>query len=87
MHNSSSPDIVNIKRQAKRRAKTDRRHSYMQHLDLVARELYGVRHFHEARALNDRAVDSTTGVNQPPDLRQNPTQHYLQTLQEYYLDF
>lgn len=53
--------------------------TYMQHLDQAARELYGVRHFHEATA---RAKRETL-----PVVQRSAASDYLQTVQEYYLDF
>ena len=79
MHNTDIPDLARIRRQAKALRKTDAGSTYMQHLDQVARELYGVRHFHEARA---RAKLAATTV-----LSASPLQYYLRSVQEYYLDF
>ena len=76
MHNAAGPDLGRIKKEARYRRRTLGKASYMQYLDLVAREFYGVRHFHEAQALSARAHITDT-----------PTQHYLRSLQEYYLDF
>jgi hypothetical protein len=52
----------------------------MQCLDQVARELYGLRHFHEARAKAKHAASATPASA-------SPLQYYLRTVQEYYLDF
>lgn len=78
MHNAETPDLVRIKKEARHRRRTLGKASYMQYLDLVAREFYSVRHYHEAQILSHRV-----------DIRQHqsPTQLYLRSLQEYYLDF
>ncbi len=77
------PDLGRIKREARARRRTQGDTAYMQHLDIVARELYGVRHFHEAQRLSQRSENA-----QPvPVNSYTPTQHYLRSLQEYYLDF
>ncbi|MBL6688761.1 MAG: hypothetical protein ISP91_00040 [Pseudomonadales bacterium] len=78
MHNAITPDLRRIKQEARRRRRALGNASYMQYLDLVSRELYGVRHFHEAQVLSTRVSS---------DRNQCPTQHYLRSLQEYYLDF
>lgn len=80
MHKSETPDLARIRKEAKSRRRRQGHASYMQYLDLVARELYGVRHFHEAQAVS-RAAHMTRS-------RQvSPTHHYLRSLQAYYLDF
>lgn len=75
------PDISHIKRQARAPKKDGGSMTYMQYLDQVARERYRVRHFHEAlqRAAGAAPVDGVVVLSL--------TQHYLQSLQEYYLDF
>ncbi len=91
-------DITRLKREARRRSKRDETRSYMQHLDLVAHQLYGVRHFHEARTrflrvaqnnlqdspqLNSQLNQHTTdGLIEPLTV----AQYYMRSLQEYYLD-
>jgi len=80
MNNHEVPDLDLIKRQAKTRSKEDGGMTYMQCLDQVARELYGLRHFHEARAKAKHAASATPASA-------SPLQYYLRTVQEYYLDF
>tara|TARA_B110000503_G_scaffold109974_1_gene164594 strand:- start:970 stop:1212 length:243 start_codon:yes stop_codon:yes gene_type:complete len=80
MHNQEVPDLNLIKRQAKTRSKEAVGMTYMQCLDQVARELYGLRHFHEARAKAKHAANATPATA-------SPLQYYLRTVQEYYLDF
>ena len=77
---STVPDIQLIKRQARARSRGEGSMTYMQYLDQVARELYGVRHFHEARARYRSATTATAAAV-------SPLQHYLRSMQEYYLDF
>ena len=72
MHNQERPDLGLIKRHTKTRRKEDGGMTFWQRLDQVARELYGLRHFHEASAKPAAA---------------SPLQYYLRTAQKYYLDF
>lgn len=52
--------INHLKSQAKRLKKSNQHFTYCQCLDLVSRELYGVRSFHELRKIIDaQATDST----------------------------
>ena len=69
-------DILRIKRAARRMKKTGGSMTYMQYLDQASRELFGVRHFHEARSIAARSQ------KQPSAL-----QFYLRSVQENYLDF
>lgn len=50
--------------------------TYMQYLDQASRELFGVRHFHEARRIAARSQKQTSAL-----------QFYLRSVQENYLDF
>ncbi len=70
-------DIARIKQTAKKLKKQGGGRTYMQYLDQAARELYGVRHYHEAQVRSKRQVPSSVPVS--------PVQHYLHTVQEYYL--
>lgn len=74
------PDIASIKREAKALKKAGGSMTYMQYLDQVSRQQYGVRHFHEAQVLARRLGSATQACL-------TPAQHYLHSLQEYYLDF
>lgn len=80
MHNQELPDLDLIKRHAKTRKKDGGGMTYMQYLDQSTRELYGLRHFHEARARVKQAASATPTAA-------SPLQYYLRTVQEYYLDF
>jgi hypothetical protein len=82
MHNLELPDLTLIKRHAKtqRKERKEGGMTYMQCPDKTARELYGLRHFHEARARVKYAASAT------PTAASHP-QYYLRTVQEYYLDF
>lgn len=90
MHNHSSiPDLTRIKRKARALKRDNGSMTYMQYLDQAAREIYGVRHFHEAQAhyaqalfAQETAPTSTENVPQA-----SPLQYYLRSIQEYYLDF
>lgn len=74
-----TPDLKRIKRLAKvLKKESPRRHMHC--LDDAARQLYGVRHYHEARVLAGRATAAAVPTVDPAKL-------YLRTLQEYYLDF
>lgn len=77
MHKTDKPDLGRIRKEAKNRRRTEGRASYMQYLDQVAREFYGVRHFHEAQKVSRQKSEAVVV---------SPTQYYLRTLQEYYLD-
>jgi len=85
MRNQELPDLTLIKRHAKaqRKERKERKEggmTYMQCLDEAARDLYGLRHFHEARArVKHAAIATPTAAS--------PLQYYLRTVQEYYLDF
>jgi hypothetical protein len=83
MHNQELPDLGLIKRHAKTRSKEGGGMTYMQCLDQAARELYGLRHFHEARARVKHAASATHAM----PIAASPLQYYLRTVQEYYLDF
>ena len=74
-------DIKQIKREARRMSRTAAEGSYMQHLDAAARNLYGVRHYHEA-LMRHRRSDVPPVAVAPAWTH---SQHYLHTLQEYYL--
>ena len=77
----NASDIIEIKRTAKRMKKRGGSMTYMQHLDQVSRELFGVRHFHEAKSLaHEQLVDEQK-------IPVSPTQFYLRSVQENYLDF
>ena len=78
--NPSETSSRAARRAAKSRRKVGMGMSYMQCLDHVAREMYGVRHFHEARARVKRAASKAPIIV-------SPLQYYLRTVQEYYLDF
>jgi hypothetical protein len=80
MHDQPLPDLNLIKRHAKIQSKEGGGMTYMQCLDQAARELYGLRHFHEARARVKHAAGATP-------IPASPLQYYLRTVQEYYLDF
>ena len=75
----NNEDLRAVKRQAKFRARQNPALSYMQHLDIVAREMLGVRHFHEARKRVDRAPAQDYHSSTPWML-------YLQACQESYFD-
>ena len=80
MHNDVVPNLLQLKRQARRLQRNDAgggRRSYMQYLDEAARNVYGLRHYHEAIRLSRRR----------PNPGATPFELYRQTLQEYYLDF
>jgi len=82
MHNQELPDLNLIKRQARTHRKEGGGMTYMQCLDQAARELYGLRHFHEARAkVRVKHAASVTPA------AASPLQYYLRTVQEYYPDF
>ena len=85
MKQPTTPDLVLIKRTA-RNLKRQGHGTYMQALDVAARQLYGVRHFHEARANALRAAGNVS-LAAATAITVSPVDHYLQTLQEYYLDF
>ncbi len=80
--NQATPtlDIDGIKREAKALKKAGGSMTYMQYLDQVARDRYGVRHFHEAQILARKQLST-------PAPALTPAQHYLHSMQEYYLDF
>ncbi len=80
MHNQELPDLALIKRHAKAQSKAGGDMTYMQCLDQAAVELYGLRHFHEARARVKHAASAAP-------IAASPLQYYLRTVQEYYLDF
>lgn len=87
MHNTlNNQDILRIKKHAKRLKKTHGSHGYMKYLDQAARELCGVRHFHEAQVLAAK-TQTNVAIAASPILVASPMQHYLRSLQEYYLDF
>ena len=75
-----SRDIDRIKHEAKTLRKRDGSMTYMQYLDQAARNLYGVRHFHEAQARYSLIRTAEGSVT-------TPAQYYLRSVQEYYLDF
>ena len=81
MHKTAETiDIHLIKREARALRKRDGSMTYMQYLDQVARELYGLRHFHEAVARHRR---------QPAKSPFSPIAHYLHyqlDQQAYYMD-
>jgi len=72
MHNQERPDSGLIKRHTKTRRKEDGGMTFRRCLDQVGRELYCLRHFHEASAKPAAALTP---------------QYYLRTVQKYYLDF
>ena len=83
-----SRDIDRIKREAKTLRKRDGSMTYMQYLDQAARNLYGVRHFHEAQAIYKRAdIGSFIRTAEGSFIGTTPAQYYLRSVQEYYLDF
>lgn len=84
MHNQELPDLNLIKRQAKTHRKEGGGMIYMQCLDQAAPELYGLRHFHEARAKVRFKVKHAASVTPAAAY---PLQYYLRTVQEYYPDF
>ena len=84
MHNQELPDLNLIKRQAKTHRKEGGGMTSMQCLDQAARELYGLRHFHEARAKVRVKVKHAASVT---PTAASPLQYYLRTVQEYYPDF
>ena len=82
-------DLMRIKREARTRRKQDASLTYMQHLDQVARRLYGVRHYYEARVLKQQTLPKQAGDKTRPAsglLVATPAQHYLRDIQVYYLD-
>ena len=91
MHDHSSiPDLTRIKRKAKALKRNNGSMTYMQYLDQAAREIYGVRHFHEAQAHYAQAHFAQEKSAQPAteNVQQaSPLQYYLRSVQEYYLDF
>ena len=98
-----SRDIDRIKHEAKTLRKRDGSMTYMQYLDQAARNLYGVRHFHEAQARYKRAdigsfvrtaegsfISTAEGSfigAAEGSVETTPAQYYLRSVQEYYLDF
>jgi hypothetical protein len=86
MHNQELPDPNLVKRQARTHRKEGGGMTYMQCLDQAAREPYGLRHFHEARAkVRVKHAASVTPAAASP--LQYYLQYYLRTVQEYYPDF
>ena len=76
----TSTSLRQIKRQARLLSRSSYNKTYMQYLDQVAREQFGVRHYHEAqtRAGKGAAVDIR---------RESLMVFYQQACQEYYLEF
>ncbi len=72
--------IREIKRHARLLSKSMRQKTYMQYLDQVARERFGLRHYHEAQV---RAAK----VTPQRAVRDSPIAFYQQACQEYYLEF
>ncbi|MFP6808685.1 MAG: hypothetical protein VB957_16135 [Pseudomonadales bacterium] len=73
----SNSTLLEIKRRARAMSKASTEKSYMQFLDQVASEQFGVRHYHEA-LVQARKQSSTP---------YSAMAFYLSTCQEYYLDF
>lgn len=74
-----------IKRQARILSRTRGKKSYMQYLDQVANERFGVRHYHEAqtRVKRNGSASFRAGRTSPSG---SVTAFYLSACQEYYLD-
>ncbi len=75
--------LRDIKREARRLSRAIVDKTYMQHLNEVARNRFGVRHYHEAQTRAKRAQSSNFVALDA----QSPLIFYLQSCQEYYLDF
>lgn len=76
----NAKSIREIKRHARLLSRSMREKTYMQYLDQVARERFGVRHYHEAQV---RAGKVAPGRVLPT----SRTEFYQLACQEYYLEF
>ena len=72
--------IREIKRHARLLSKSKRQKTYMQYLDQVARERFGVRHYHEAQVRAGKIATERV-------VQISPMVFYQQACQEYYLEF
>jgi hypothetical protein len=81
MLNQELPDLNLIKRQARTHRKEGSDMTYLQCPDQAARELYGLRHFHQSRA----GVKVKHAASATPAAASR-LQYYLRTVQEYYPD-
>ena len=72
--------IREIKHHARLLSKSIRKKTYMQYLDQVARERFGVRHYHEAQVRAGKITPERV-------VRVSPMTFYQQACQEYYLEF
>lgn len=70
-----------VKRRARELSRLESGRTYMQHLDAVARDLLGVRHFHEARQLATRVTPQEMSA-----AITSPLTWYLTACQESYFE-
>lgn len=75
-------DIGTIKRRAKQLSRLNTGKSYMQHLDVLARDMFGVRHYHEARKVAERGQ---TTVSPAPKVV-SPLVLYFHACQDAYFE-
>ena len=90
----STVSLSLIKKRARFLSRPDGNKSYMQYLDQVAREQFGVRHYHEAQTQAKRKIvrenisgEDTGTVNPVAALCMDALRNsYLNSCQQYYLD-
>jgi hypothetical protein len=86
----SAVSLSLIKKRARILSRTIGNKSYMQYLDQVAREQFGVRHYHEAqaRAKRKQAAGVKTGqaISVATLRMSNYMNSYMSSCQQYYLD-
>ena len=86
----SAASLSLIKKRARILSRTVGNKSYMQYLDQVAREQFGVRHYHEAhtRAKRKQAAGVRTGqaISVTALYMSNYMNSYMNNCQQYYLD-
>ena len=90
----STVSLSLIKKRARFLSRTDGNKSYMQYLDQVAREQFGVRHYHEAQTQAKRKivgenvsrVDTGTVIPVAALCIDTYRNSYMNSCQQYYLD-
>lgn len=77
--------LRSVKRRAKQLSRSRRDVTYMQCLDIVCQEDFGLRHFHQAQQLASRKAPSTASVNTAEPSSAAWTL-YLQACQDSYFE-
>lgn len=86
MPSVTAVQIKDIKRKAKALARARDDKSYMQCLDIVCQQDWGLRHFHEAQKLAENSPEQINQQHQQPNQHQSAWTLYLQACQESYFE-